>query len=76
MKEVNYIGENNSFISRLKSIYRILFYRNYILVNYKKSDTIDNKTKYDVKIINRTDYNTQSDINALKVAINMNRKDL
>ena len=76
MKEANYIGKNNSFISRLKSIYRILFYRNYILVNYTKTDVVDNKAKYKVKVINRTDYNTQSDINALKVAINMNRKDL
>lgn len=67
MKAPNYRYNASPLLNRLRAVFRVLFSRNFILIEVKEK-TVDGRPARDTRVLSRTDYDTESDLLTLSAA--------
>lgn len=67
MKSKSYKGNTSPFLNRLRALFRVLFSRNFILIEVQET-TVGGRPARNTRVLCRTDYGTESDLLTLSAA--------
>lgn len=67
MKSNKYKHNTRPFLNRLRALFRVLFSRNFILIEVEEI-ILEGKPGRSVRVLSRTDYDTESDLLTLSAA--------